>query len=165
GTARGDKAAAATAAFRPEIDDVVGRFYDVEVVFDDDDGVSGVDQLLQDVKQLVNVGEMQPGRRLVENVYGLARRTFRKLFCELYPLGLAPRKRRRRLADLDISESHVQERFQLLPDLRDVLEQRQRILDRRVQKFGDRKALKFHGKGLAVIPLAAADIAGDINVR
>jgi hypothetical protein len=38
--ARGDDPAAARSPFRPQVDDVIGAFDDVQVVLDDDDGVS-----------------------------------------------------------------------------------------------------------------------------
>src|SRR5918993_501873 len=55
---------ASRAALGPEIDDVVGRLDDVEIVFDDHHRVPLIDELVQHVEQLVRVGEMQPGRRL-----------------------------------------------------------------------------------------------------
>ena len=45
-------------------------------MFDDDDGVAGVDELLKDVQELVNVGRMQTWCRSVEYVDGLAGRSF-----------------------------------------------------------------------------------------
>ena len=45
-------------------------------MFDDDDRVAGIDELLQHFEQLVNIGKMQAGRRLVENVDRLAGRPF-----------------------------------------------------------------------------------------
>ena len=66
--AAGDDAAAVRAAFRSEIDDVIGALDDVEVVLDHDHGVAKADQSLQHVQQFVHVGEMQPGRRLIQNV-------------------------------------------------------------------------------------------------
>jgi len=66
--ARGDDISARIAAFRPEIDQVVGGLDDVEVVFDDDQRVTGFDQLLEGGQQLRDVVEMESCRRLVENV-------------------------------------------------------------------------------------------------
>src|SRR5579859_3191139 len=51
-------ASAGGAAFRTEIDDVIRRFDDVQVVLDDDDGVALVDELVEHVEQLVRVGEV-----------------------------------------------------------------------------------------------------------
>lgn len=49
GCAGGDEAAAVRAAFGAEVDDVVGALDDIEVVFDDDDGVAQGDESLQHV--------------------------------------------------------------------------------------------------------------------
>ena len=65
---------ASSSALGPEIDDVIGRFDHIEMVFDDDDRVSCIDQLLQHVKQLVNVREMKARGRFVKNVDRLAGR-------------------------------------------------------------------------------------------
>jgi hypothetical protein len=40
-----DDSAPAAAAFGPEIDDMIGRFYYIEVMLNDNDRVAGIDQL------------------------------------------------------------------------------------------------------------------------
>ena len=49
------------AAFRAEVDDPVGGLDDVEVVFDDDDGVAVIAQPVQYRQQLCDVMEVQAG--------------------------------------------------------------------------------------------------------
>src|ERR1041384_6341596 len=66
GCAGGDDTPAARAAFGAEIDDVVGRFDHVEVVFDDNDGVAQRDEPLEHVQEFVYVSEMESGRWFVE---------------------------------------------------------------------------------------------------
>ena len=53
----GDDLAAAIAAERAEVDDVVGVEHDVEVVLDDDDGVAAVGEALEDGEQVAHVLE------------------------------------------------------------------------------------------------------------
>src|SRR3569623_72119 len=60
--------AAFLAAFGPEIDQPVGGFDHVEIVFDDADGVALVAQPVQHIEQLLDVVEMQTGGGLVEDV-------------------------------------------------------------------------------------------------
>ena len=60
--------AAAGAAFGADVNQPVGGFDDVEVVLDDDDGVAGVAQLVQYFEQQVNVGKVQAGGWLVQDV-------------------------------------------------------------------------------------------------
>ncbi len=65
GRAGGDDLTAFVAAVGTEIDNPVGGFDHFHVVLDDDDGVAGVDQLVQHFEQFFNVFEMQPGCRFV----------------------------------------------------------------------------------------------------
>ena len=58
----------AVSSFGAEIDDPVGSFYDVKVVFDDDDGVAVIGQSMQHAEQHLDVLEVQAGGRFVENV-------------------------------------------------------------------------------------------------
>ena len=109
----GDDPAAAVAALRPEVDDPVGGLDDVEVVLDDEDRVAAVDQPMEDLEQLLDVGEVEAGRRLVEDVQRPAGRPPRELGRELDALRLAAGQRRRRLAEVDVAEADVVERLEL----------------------------------------------------
>jgi hypothetical protein len=55
---------------------VVGRPDHVEIVLDDDDGVASLYQAMQDAQELLDVGEVEARRRLVEDVECLAGRPF-----------------------------------------------------------------------------------------
>ena len=68
-----DDGAAFVAAFRTEVDYVIGLLYDVEVVLYNDDGVAFVDQSVEYVEQLLYVREVQTCGRLVEYIESLAR--------------------------------------------------------------------------------------------
>src|SRR5438445_6395272 len=70
--ADGDHLAARLAALRPEVDDPVGLLDHVEVVLDHEHRVPGVDEPLQHLEQLLDVGEVQTRGRLVEDVERLA---------------------------------------------------------------------------------------------
>src|SRR5262245_43959528 len=83
---------AATAAFRAEIDDPVRRLDHVQIVLDHQHGVAAIDQPMEHFQQQPDVLEMQPGRRLVEDVERPAGIALRKLGRELDPLRLAARK-------------------------------------------------------------------------
>ncbi len=69
----GDELAARLAALRPEVDHPVGLLDHVEVVLDHDHRVAAVDETLQRLEQLLDVREVEAGRRLVEDVERLAR--------------------------------------------------------------------------------------------
>src|SRR5207245_4029188 len=89
GRALGDDLAAGLAAFRTEIDHVIGRLHDVKVVLDHDDRVSRIHETMEHVEEPLHVREVQTGRRLVEDVEGLPRRAAGKLSRELDALRLA----------------------------------------------------------------------------
>jgi len=55
-------------SFGPEVDDVVGGFDDVEIMLDDDDGVAVIDQAVEAHQQPIDVGKVQAGGGLVEDV-------------------------------------------------------------------------------------------------
>ena len=55
-------------AFGPQVDDPVGGLDNLKVVLDDQHGVAGLDKSVQNLEQQLDVGEMEPGRRLVEEI-------------------------------------------------------------------------------------------------
>jgi len=59
-------AAAGVAAFRSQIDDPIGRSYEIEVVFDHQHRMSGIDEASESAQQLCDIVEMQTGRWFVE---------------------------------------------------------------------------------------------------
>ena len=70
--ARGHDASTVFTTFRTKIDNVVGAFDYVEIVFDHQHRIAERDEPLQHVEQFMDVSEMQPRRRLVEDVDGPA---------------------------------------------------------------------------------------------
>ncbi len=67
-------------------------------MFDYDDGVAGVHQPMENREQFAYVVEVEPGRRLVQDVEGSAGAAFGQFAAELDALGLAAGERGRRLA-------------------------------------------------------------------
>ena len=108
--------AAAVAAFGAQVDDPVRRLDHVEVVLDHEDRVAGVDQPVEHLEQLLDVGEVETGRRLVEDVERPAGRAPRQLGGQLDPLRLAAGERGRRLAELDVAQADVVQRLELRRD-------------------------------------------------
>lgn len=62
--ARGDDPSPIIPALRTEVDNPVRRLDDLEIVFDDQDGVAGIGQPVQHIEELADVVEVQPGCRL-----------------------------------------------------------------------------------------------------
>ena len=75
GGSAGNDFAASVAAFGAEIDYIIGALYDIEVVLNDNDGVSSLNERLDNVDKAVDVGCMQTCRRLVEHEYRASRRS------------------------------------------------------------------------------------------
>ena len=84
-----DDAATIFSALRPEVDDPVGVANHVEIVLDDDDGISKVSESVENFKKLPNVVEMQSGGRLVEKVQSAAGLALGEFTGEFHALRLA----------------------------------------------------------------------------
>src|SRR5262245_41868911 len=83
-----DDLAARLPAFRSEVDDPVRLLDHVEVVLDHEHGVPRVDEPLEHVEQLLDVGEVKTGRRLVKDVQRLPGRNLGELGRQLHALRL-----------------------------------------------------------------------------
>jgi hypothetical protein len=88
----------------PKVDDPVGVRHDRLVVLDDDDGLARVDEPVEQAEQLLDVGEVQPRRRLVQDVDPALLTHVRR---ELQPLALAAGQRGERLAEREVAQPHV----------------------------------------------------------
>ena len=86
---------AAGAPFGPEVDDPVGRLDDVEIVLDHQHRVAGIDEVVQHLEQQLDVGEVQAGGRLVEQIERAAGALLDQFAGQLDALGLAARERGR----------------------------------------------------------------------
>jgi len=101
--------------------------YDVEIVFDNHDGVPHIHQPHQDVKKFLNVGKVQPDRRLVKYIERVCCSSSSQLARKFYPLRLAPRQRRGRLSQEDVTQTYIGKKLQPGPDGRNVLKKSQRL--------------------------------------
>src|SRR5204863_1602366 len=112
-----------------------------------------------------HVFEVQPRRRLVQDVEGTPRVALRELGRELDPLRFAPGQRRGRLTEVDIAEPYVVQELQFRPDARLGLEEVEGLAHREVEHVGDRLSFITHLERLTVVAPALADLARDIDVR
>ena len=104
GCALEDDPAAVVAGAGAEVDDPVGVRHDRLVVRDDDDRLAGVDEAVEQAEQLLDVGEVQAGGRLVEDVDAAL---LGQVGGQLEPLPLAAGQRRERLAEAEVAEPDV----------------------------------------------------------
>src|SRR4051812_21778332 len=63
-----DELAALVAAFGAEVQNPIGALDHVQVMFDDEHGVTSLDETLQRIEQPLNVSEVQAGSGFVEDV-------------------------------------------------------------------------------------------------
>lgn len=86
-----DHVAALRASFRTEVDDVVGTFYDIHVVFDDDERVAAQDEGVESRQQAFDVMEMQSRGRFVEDENGRFHLFHSEIVGQFHALVLAAR--------------------------------------------------------------------------
>ena len=98
-----DDSAAFVAAFGSEIDDIIGAFYHVEIMFDYYYRVAARSQSLQDGDKFIHIRHMKPGGRFVENIQSSARRTLAEFGCQFYALRFSSRKSCCRLTEFYIA--------------------------------------------------------------
>ena len=67
GSAGGEDVATVCAAGGAEVEQIVAGFEDVEVVFDDDDGVASVDEALEDFDKAADVADVKADRGFFED--------------------------------------------------------------------------------------------------
>ena len=65
-----DHRAAAIAALRAKVDDMICGFDHIKVVFDYNHRVAGLNKLLKDIDQLVYIGSMQAGGGFIQPRHG-----------------------------------------------------------------------------------------------
>lgn len=73
GRSSGQNNSAVASALRPHVNNIVGKFYYVKIVLDDDYRVAAVNELLENVHQYAYIFEMKPCCWFVEYVNSLAR--------------------------------------------------------------------------------------------
>src|SRR5271157_791989 len=157
-------APAALTAFGAEVNDPIRLFDDVEVVLDDQDGVTEFDEALEDVEQLANIIEMEAGGGFIENVDGSAGLALGEFAGQLDALRFAAGKRGGGLAELHVAKAHLDHGGKLLLNLRNVFEKLQRIAGRQIQHIVDAVSLVANGKRFRIVAAAAAYFASDIHI-
>ena len=105
--------ATTVATLGPEIDDPVGALNHLQVVFDNNHRVTGIAQLHQYLQQFLDIGKVQSGRRLIENVYSAPGRFLCELRREFHALRFSSGKGRASLAKTQITEAHIQQGIEL----------------------------------------------------
>src|SRR6478735_11498236 len=101
-----DDVAAVVTGPRSEVDDPVGVRHDGLVVLDDEHRLARLDEPVEQAEEVLDVGKVQAGRRLVEDVDVALLGHLRG---QLEALPLAAGQRRERLAEREVAEADVVE--------------------------------------------------------
>ncbi len=104
-----DHLAAVMAGAGADVDDPVGVRHHRLVVLDHDHRLAGVDEAVEQAEQILHVGQMQAGGRLVEHVDAAL---LSHLHRELEALALTAREGRQRLSEAHVAEADVGEAVQ-----------------------------------------------------
>ena len=133
-------------------------------MLDDDDGVARLHQLVQHLQQQINVGEMQAGGGLVQDVERATSVSARQLQGQFHALRLAATQGGGRLAQSDVTQAHFHQGLQLACQVGHRAKKRQGVFHRHVQYVRDVFALVLHLQGFAVVALAVTNIARHIDI-
>ena len=143
-----DEFASLVAGVRTEVENPVGGFNDLEVVFDDDEAVAGIDEALENLEENFYVFEMEAGGRFVENEesgFGafLLGGKFGQVADEFEPLAFAAAQGVDRLTAAQVTKADFGEEFEgaqgFLGGARigKFFEEGNRFFDRGVEHVGD----------------------------
>ena len=112
--ARADDFSATLSGARTEVENVVGGAHDVGIVLDDEDRVSQIAQVVQDLDQPVRIAAVQADGRLVEHIQR-ADQTRTERSRQLNALRFAARERRGQTVKRQILEADFVEETQAFP--------------------------------------------------
>ena len=174
----GHQRTAAFAALGAEIDQPVGSADDVEIVFDHQQRMTGIDQLAESAEQARDVVEMQAGGWLIKQkqratgrlrlggLLALARLRgkFRQMPGQLEALRLAAGQRGHRLAEAHIVEADIDDGLQRGGDGLVTVEESQRLGHRHLQHIGYVAAVDLQLQHFGSVALAVAVRAAQIHV-
>jgi len=160
----GDDPAPLVAPFGTHIDDIVGVLDHIEVVLDDDDAVAQIDEVVEDAREPVDIGEVEPCGGFVEDIKGVAGIAAAELLGELDPLRFPAAERRGVLPEGDVVEPHIHEGLELGCDRRDRLEELHRFTHAHSEDIGDVLPFVEYFEGLGVVARAVAPVAAHHDI-
>ena len=124
-----------------QVDYPVGRGNDIKLVFDDHDRMAQIAQFAEDFKQVFDIGEVQAGGRLVEDIECPAGRGPAELGGQLDSLCFAPEERGARLAQAQVSEPDIVKHIKSLQHAGHSLKERSALIDTHGERVADRFCL------------------------
>ncbi len=134
-------------------------------MLDDEYRVPLLDQSIEDIEQLLHIGEVESSCRLIEDIESTTCRSLGEVECELDTLRLSTRERRCGLSEGDIAETNIDEDIENSLDPREADEEYTRILDCHSEHLRDIFSLELYLEGLIVVPRSTARLTLDIDIR
>ena len=144
---------------------MISRGDDIEVVFDNHDGIALAHKLVKGLEKYPDVIEMQSGGGLIKKIQSLAGVNFLQLICQLESLPFTSGKGCCRLAKLEVAKAEAVKCFKGARKPGDRLEEMEGLLDGHVEDICDILTTVPDFKGLAVVAVAAAGLADDLHRR
>lgn len=100
-------------ALETQVDHVIGGLDHIEMMFDDHNGMPGVDEAVERVEQLLDIRKVQSRGRLVQDVeIVFAAFDLSKFVCKLDALRLSAGERTGRAIEVEIVESDADQEFE-----------------------------------------------------
>jgi hypothetical protein len=160
-----DDLSAADTGFWSEVDDPVGSFDDIEVMFDDDDGISLFDEAIEDAEEFEDIVEVESGGGFVEQVECASAVGSAEFGGQFDALGFAAAECGCGLSESEVSESDGIEGGEWCADAGDVGEQFKGTADGHIEDVGDAAVIEADGECFGVEAFAAAGGAFDPDIR
>ena len=154
----------------PEVYQIVGVFNDLKIMLDNQDRMAAFDQLLKGVQQLLDIGKMQPGGRLIKDeqralVSGVFGALLGNMRGQLQALSLATGQRGQGLTQTHILQPDRGQRRQPALEFLLLAKKLQGFGNGKIQNIGQILALIANLQHLVPKTFALALGAGDVHVR
>src|SRR5262249_2249725 len=159
-----DDTAASLAAFGAHVDEPVGGFDDVEVVFNDQKRRTGVLELAEGVEELGDVVEVQAGGGLVEDVENALVFGAREMRGKFEALGLAAGEGGGGLAEAEVAETDFVKDAEFADDFGNVDEEGERFANSELQNVVNVFSVVVNVENAALETRAAAFFANEFDV-
>ena len=166
GCAGKDEVATARTTFGTEIDDVVGRFYDIKIMFNHNQCVAALDQGVEGREEAVDVVEVKSRGGFVEDEECGDGALLREVVGQFHTLVFTAREGGGRLPEFDITESYIAERTEALDNLLLAVgfEEVEGLVDGHFEEVVNVLSLKTHVEDFVFEAVAVAGFAFENEV-
>ncbi len=143
-------------SFGAEVDNVVGCFNNIHVVFNDNNRISQIDQTVEYFQQDPDIFKMQAGSWFIEDIHRFSGAFSGEFRSEFHPLCLSARQRGGGLSEGKISESDIFKCFDFLQNGRMMLKKVDGIFNGHIEHIGNGFAFVSDFEGFSVVAFSKA---------